>query len=182
MPDRGSRRSWCGAGVSFGRLPRLDLRRAGRRRWDQRRVLRQRLLRRLLGRLGELHGPGALLAGVDLEKAGAVIAARQTILDALDGELLVARAHEGLAGPFAAAVVVDGENVIEARDQRPLYQRLAAACGEIPPALRRPAFGILVADGDADPAPGIVAEAEVRRRRSRETDHCKRKGGPERRS
>ena len=30
------------------------------------------LLRRLLGGVGELHRPGALLAGVDLEEAGAV--------------------------------------------------------------------------------------------------------------
>ena len=59
----------------------------------------------------------ALLAGVDLEEAGAVEAARQAILGALDGEFLVARAHEGLAGPFAAAVVVDRVDVIEARDQ-----------------------------------------------------------------
>jgi hypothetical protein len=38
-----------------------------------------------------LHGPGTLLAGVDLEKAGAIETARQAILGALDGEFLVAR-------------------------------------------------------------------------------------------
>ena len=81
------------------------------------RILRQRLLRRLLGRFGELHGPGALLAGVDLEEAGAIIAAREAVLDAADGEFLVARAHEGLARPFAAAVVVDRIDIVKARDK-----------------------------------------------------------------
>ena len=80
-------------------------------------MIAARLLRRLVGRLGELHGPGPLLAGIDLEEAGAVIAAREAILDAADGEFLVARAHEGLARPFAAAVVVDRIDVIETRDE-----------------------------------------------------------------
>ena len=53
------------------------------------------------------------------------IAARQAILGAADGEFLVARAHEGVAGPFAAAVVIDRVDVIEARDQRALQQGLA---------------------------------------------------------
>ena len=44
----------------------------------------------LLGGVGQLHGPGALLAGVDLEEAGAVIAARQAVLGAANGELLLA--------------------------------------------------------------------------------------------
>src|ERR1044072_3454434 len=109
MPDQESRRSWCGAVVSFALL-----RQSRNRGWCNAR----RELRRLIGLLGELHRPGALLGGIDLEKAGAVITAREAVLDALDGEFLVARAHESLAGPFAAAVVVDGEDVIEARDQR----------------------------------------------------------------
>src|ERR1700722_6610046 len=53
-------------------------------------------LPRLFARLGQLHGPGALLAGVGLEEAGTVEAARQAILGALDGEFIVARAHESL--------------------------------------------------------------------------------------
>jgi len=62
-------------------------------------------------------GPGALLGRVDLEEAGAVIAAREAILDAADGEFLVARAHEGFSGPFAAAIVVDRINIIESCDK-----------------------------------------------------------------
>ena len=81
----------------------------------------------------------ALLAGVDLEEAGAVEAARQAVVGAADGEFLVARAHEGLARPFAAAIVVDRIDVIEAGDQRSLQQRLAAARRQIPPALGGPA-------------------------------------------
>ena len=53
------------------------------------------------------------------------IAARQAVLDAADGEFSLARAHESLAGPFAALVVVHRVDVIEARDQRPADQRLA---------------------------------------------------------
>jgi len=45
---------------------------------------------------GQLHGPGTLLAGIDFEKAGPIETARQAILGALDGELIVARTHEGL--------------------------------------------------------------------------------------
>ena len=62
---------------------------------------------------GQLHGPGALLAGIDLEEAGAVETARQAILGALDGEFLVARTHEGLSRPFAAAVVIERVDVID---------------------------------------------------------------------
>src|SRR5215831_4938213 len=43
-------------------------------------------LRRLLVGIGQLHRPGALVTGVDLEEAGAVEAARQAVLGALDGE------------------------------------------------------------------------------------------------
>ena len=124
---------------------------------------------RLLVGFGQLHGPGALLAGIDLEEAGAVKAARQAILGALDGEFLVARAHEGLSRPFAAAVVVERVDIIEACDQRAAQQGLAAARGHVPPALGGPALGILVAERDADAAGGVVAETEVRRAPNRST-------------
>src|SRR5690349_18692870 len=113
MRDRAWRRSWCDAAaasvLAFGRCG-SDCRSArcgGRslRRWA-RLCLRGRLGRKLR-RLGELHRPGRLLAGIDLEETGAVIAARQAVGVAVDGELLVARAHEGLPGPFAAVIVVD---------------------------------------------------------------------------
>src|SRR5581483_2784924 len=65
---------------------------------DRSRQARDALRRRLLVGIGQLHGPRPLLAGIDLEEAGAVEAARQAILGALDREFLVARAHEGLAG------------------------------------------------------------------------------------
>ena len=135
----------------------------GRRRATagQRHARLQRLLRRLVGRFGELHRPGRLLAGVDLEEAGAVIAARQAILGAADGEFLLARAHERAAGPFAAAVVVDRVDVVVARDQRPAQNRLAGARGQVPPAFGGPLLGVLVADRDADPAAGVVAEPEI---------------------
>ena len=132
------------------------------RRRQHRRARCQRPLLRPFGGVGELHRPGALLAGVDLEEAGAVEAARQAILGALDGEFLVARAHEGLARPFAAAVVVDRVDVIEARDQRSLEHGLAGARRQIPPAFGDPAaVGVLVADRDADPAAGVVAQMEI---------------------
>src|SRR5258707_15498573 len=110
MPDQESRRSWCGAAVSF-RLLGCGWKAGGRPR------LRQLLLPRLVGRFGELHGPGALLRGIDLEEAGAVISAREAVLDVLDGEFLVAGAHEGLARPFAAAVVVDRIDIVVTRDE-----------------------------------------------------------------
>ena len=81
--------------------------------------------RLLFAGFGQLHGPGALLAGVDLEEAGAVETARQAILGALDGEFLVARAHEGLSRPLAAAVVIERIDIIEPCDQRAAQQGLA---------------------------------------------------------
>ena len=128
-------------------------------------------LRGLLVGFGQLHGPCSLFAGVDLEEAGAVVAARQAILGALDGEFLVARTHEGLSRPFAAAVIVERVDVIEARDQRSAQQRLATARGHVPPALGGPALGVLVAERDADPARGVVAEPEVGRRRTAPQAH-----------
>src|SRR6185295_19049178 len=100
--------------------------------------------------------------GVDLEEAGAVIAARKAILDAADGEFLVARAHEGFSGPFAAAIVVDRINIIESRDKLTLDQSFAGARREVPPAFGGPAIGILVTDRDPDAAAGIVAQAKIR--------------------
>ena len=133
----------------------------GRRRLQHRHARLQRLHRHLIGRFGELDRPRRLVAGVDLEEAGAVVAARQTIVGAADGELLVARAHEGLARPFAAAIVVERVDVIEAGDQRAAQHGFAAAGGQVPPALGGPAFVLLVADRDPDPAAGVVAEAEI---------------------
>jgi hypothetical protein len=42
---------------------------------------------------------------------------REAVLDSANGELCVARAHERLTGPFAAAVVVDRVHLVEPRDQ-----------------------------------------------------------------
>src|SRR6202011_1442236 len=88
-------------------------------------------LRRLFAGFGQLHGPGALLAGVDLEESGAVETARQAVLGALDGEFLVARAHKGLSCPFAAAVVIERVDIIEPCDKRAAQQRLAAPRGDV---------------------------------------------------
>ena len=127
----------------------------------------QRPLRRLLARFGQLHGPGALFAGIDLEEAGAVKTARQTIGDAANGELLVAGAHKGLSHPFPAAVVIDSVDIIISCDEIALEDGFAGARGQIPPAFRGPAVGVLVADRDADAASGIVAEPEIGGRRLR---------------
>ena len=129
---------------------------------DRSRQARDALLRRLLVGVGQLHGPCPLFAGIDLEEAGAVKAARQAILGALDRELLVARAHKGLPRPLAAAVIIERVDVIEAGNQGSLQQGLTASRGHVPPALGGPSLRILVAERDSDPAGGVVAEAEVR--------------------
>src|SRR4029450_2250108 len=98
---------------------------------------------------------------VDLEKSGAIIAAREAIVGAADGELFFPRAHEGLTGPFAAAIVVDGVDIVEARNQRAPQHGLAAAGGDVPPPLGRPALVLFISDRDPDPIAGIVAKAEV---------------------
>src|ERR1700730_8503167 len=108
---------------------------------------------------------------MDLEEAGLVVAAREAVLDAANGELLVARAHERLARPFAAAVVVDRVDVIEPGDQRAFEQGVAAARRQVPPALGGPALGVLVAKRNPDPASGVVAQAEVGRRRPERGGH-----------
>src|SRR5262249_44199986 len=95
------------------------------------------------------------------EKAGAIIAAREAIVRTADGELLLSRAHECLAGPFSAAVIVDRIDVIEARDECAPQHSLAAAGGDVPPAFSGPAFVLLVADRDADPVAGIWPEAKT---------------------
>ena len=123
-------------------------------------------LRRLLVGFGQLHGPCSLFAGVDLEEAGAVEPSRQAILGPLDGEFLVARAHEGLSRPFAATIVIERVDVIVARDQRAAQQRLATPRRHVPPAFGGPALGVLVAERDADPAGSIVAEPEIGRGRA----------------
>jgi hypothetical protein len=50
----------------------------------------ERPARRLFGGVGELHRPRPLLAGIDLEVAGAVVAARQAIIRAANGEFFLA--------------------------------------------------------------------------------------------
>src|SRR5262249_30772100 len=160
-----SRRSWSGAdvaSVAVSRRRRRRARPAGSRRGLKHRDARlQGLHGRLVGRFGELDGPGRLVAGIDLAEAGAIIAAREAVFGSADGDLLFPRAHEGLAGPFAAAIVVDRIDVVEAGDERAAQHGLAAAGGDVPPALGGPAFVLLVTDRDPDPVAGIVAEAEI---------------------
>src|SRR5262245_54295557 len=52
-------------------------------------------------------------------------------------------------------------DVIELGDQHALEQGLAGMRGDVPPSFGRPAFRVLIADGDADPARGGVAELEI---------------------
>src|SRR5260370_13773114 len=150
------------ASVAVSGRRRRGARPASRRRGLQHRHARlQGLHRRLVGRFGKLNRPRGLVARVDFEEAGAVITARQAIVGPADGELLFPRAHEGLAGPFPAAIVVHGGDVIQAINQAASQYGLAATCGNVPPALGGPALVLLVADGDADPVAGIVAESAI---------------------
>src|ERR1700689_1377620 len=110
-------RLWSAAAASWSLVSRRRCRAGAGGRRALLIAGRQRLLRRLLGGFGELHGPGALLAGIDPEEAGAVIAVGQAIADAADGELPVARAHVGPSRPFAAAIVVDGIDIIKTCDE-----------------------------------------------------------------
>src|SRR4029079_9985566 len=71
--------------LSSSRRPRQLRRRLAARRRQKRRAGGERPLRGAFNALGELHGPGALLAGVDFEETGLVVAARQAILVSLDG-------------------------------------------------------------------------------------------------
>src|SRR5262249_35027472 len=134
-------------------------------RWSERIARKQWMLRGLLAGLGELDRPGALLAGIDFEEAGTIVAAGETIADAADGELLVARAHEGRSHPFAAAVIVDGVDIVEAGDEVTLEHGLTTAGRQVPPAFGGPTVGVLIADRNADPASGVVAKREIGRRR-----------------
>src|SRR2546428_494367 len=167
MRGRGSRRAWSGADVASVAASRRRCWRGwsarSRRGLKHRNARLQGLHGCLVGRFGELDGPGRLVAGIDLEKAGAIIAAREAIVRTADGELLFPRAHECLAGPFSAAVIVDRIDVIEARNERAPQHGLAAAGGSVPPAFGGPAFVLLVPDRDAEPVAGIVAEAEFGR-------------------
>ncbi len=117
--------------------------------------------RRGLSLFGELNGPVFLLAGIDFEETGAIEAARETIRDAFDGELFFARAHEGLACPFAALIVIKRIDIIKACDKRSAHQRLASVRCHVPPALGGPDVVVLVADGDADAALRAVAETKI---------------------
>ena len=126
-PARAWRRSWRGAGVSFGCCLR---RRPTAARWRPAAAA----LRRRVGCSGRSGGCSAVSVSCTVQercspvstskKPVRSIAARQAILGAADGEFLVARAHEGLARPFAAAVVVDRVDVI---DSAPPARRAAAS-------------------------------------------------------
>src|SRR6185437_16148202 len=67
----------------------------------------------------------------------------------------------GLPRPLTAPVVIERIDVIIPGNQGAAQQRLAGARRDVPPAFSSPAFGVLVAQSDADPARGVVAEAEV---------------------
>src|SRR5215470_12920305 len=105
--------------------------------------------------IGEADGPIGCLLHVDLEEAGLVVALLAAVAAGLDGERLVDRAHVSLAGPFAAAVVVDGMHVPVAAGQRALVEGLAGLPRQRPPAFRRhPAGPVAIADGHPDTARG----------------------------
>src|SRR5712671_312781 len=131
---------------------------------DHRHARLQRLLRGGLGGFRELHGPGGLLRRVDLEEAGLVEAASEAIIGAADRKLLISGAHEGLARPFATAIVVDRVDVIETRHERAAQQGFAIARRKVPPAFGGPGVVFLVAERNADAARGVVAKAKVRSR------------------
>ena len=118
--------------------------------------------------IGELHRPVAgVAARVDLEKARAVEAPGETVLAPVDLELAVARAHEGLALPFAAALI-HGVDVIELGGERAAQKHFATAALQVPPPLGHPAAAVRIGQRDADPGARIVAETEVRMRRTAE--------------
>src|SRR5262249_58342500 len=108
MRGRGSRRSWSGADVASVAASRRRCWRGrsarSRRSLKHRNARLQRLHGCLVGRFGELDGPGRLGAGIDFEKAGAIIAAREAIVSTADGELLFPRKPEKLAGTISPAV------------------------------------------------------------------------------
>src|SRR6516165_7773325 len=123
---RAWRRSWFGAAVSSRRASRRKGRNRGR---SPGAACRRRpnegcvgALRRLLSRIGQLHRPRPLLAGVDLEESGSIITAGKTVFRAANGEYLVGGAHESLPGPFASAVIVDRIDVIKSSSEFALEQ------------------------------------------------------------
>ena len=63
--------------------------------------------------------------------------------------------------PFAAAVVIDGIDVIVTCDQRAAEQRFAGTRRDVPPAFGGPALGVLVAERYANAAASVVAQPEV---------------------
>src|SRR3984957_13725139 len=116
--------------------------------------------------VGQLHRPAlGVLAGVDFEEAGAVVAAPKAILPAVDLELTIRRAHEPLALPLAAALVHCVEIIILSR-QGAAQKRHAVERFEVPPAFAGPVLPIGIADGDANAVTGVVAHAQVRAGRS----------------
>jgi len=115
------------------------------------------MLWRLFTGFCQLDGPGPLLAGIDFEKASAVITACQTIGDAANGELLVARAHKGLPHPLPAVLVIDRVDVVISRDEIALEYVFAGARRQIPPTFRGPAVGVLITNRDAHTTLSIVA-------------------------
>src|SRR5580700_6168213 len=118
---------WSAAAASWSFVSRRGCGAGAGRRRVELIARRQRLLRRLLGGFGQLHGPGALLGGIDLEEAGAVIAMRQAVADAADGEFPVARAHVVPSRPFAAAIVIDSVDIIITCDEIALEDGLAGS-------------------------------------------------------
>ena len=116
--------------------------------------------------LGKLDRPALLFAGIDLEEAGPVIASRQAIVEAANGELLFAGAHERLAAPFPALVVVDRVDIVVSRRKRPLEDGLAIMRRDVPPSFRQPAILVAIAHRDTDAARRVVAQPEIRRARA----------------
>src|SRR2546427_12449580 len=98
MRGRGSRRSWSGADVASVAASRRRCWRGWSARsrggLEHRNARLQGVDGCLVGRVGELDGPGRLVAGVDFEKAGAVITAREGIVRTADGERLFLAGHE----------------------------------------------------------------------------------------
>lgn len=116
--------------------------------------------------IGQLDGPIAgIFARVDLEEAGAVEAANETILASGDAELVIARAHESFSLPLGA-VLIHCVDVIEFGRQGAANQDFATIGLQIPPALARPGLAIRIGDGHAHPVRRVVAESEVGARRA----------------
>src|SRR6185295_2737201 len=135
MRVRAWRRSWRAGCVSFGfSAPFAGIRQA--------------------------YGPILGFLSVHLEETRTLEAALLAVLDASNGEDLVDGAHRALAGPFPAAVVVDGVHIIEAARQRTAVERLTGARGDVPPTLGGPTGCILITDCHPDPTGGGVAELE----------------------